>query len=75
MITYHLEPDLRAEEFVDLLLRSTLAERRPISEKDTMERMLRQASVIVTARLEGGSSASRGRFRISLTAPTFRTWL
>ncbi|MFO0924564.1 MAG: GNAT family N-acetyltransferase [Pirellulales bacterium] len=53
MITYQLEPDLRAEEFVDLLLRSTLAERRPISEKETMERMLRQASVIMTARLEG----------------------
>ena len=28
-MTYQLEPDLAPEEFIDILLRSTLAERRP----------------------------------------------
>jgi hypothetical protein len=31
-IRYDLEPDLGVDEFLDVLLRSTLAERRPIEE-------------------------------------------
>jgi predicted N-acetyltransferase YhbS len=52
-VTYQLEPDLSPEEFIDVLVRSTLAERRPISERDTIQAMLRNADVIVTARLDG----------------------
>jgi predicted N-acetyltransferase YhbS len=52
-IAYQLEPDLSAEEFIDVLVRSTLAERRPVAEHDTIETMLRNANVIVTARRAG----------------------
>jgi GNAT superfamily N-acetyltransferase len=49
-ITYQLEPDLTPEEFVDVLKRSTLAERRPVGKPDVMRRMLQHANVIATAR-------------------------
>jgi predicted N-acetyltransferase YhbS len=52
-IEYRLEPDLTSAEFVDVLRRSTLAERRPFDQPDTIARMLRNADVIVTARLDG----------------------
>lgn len=47
---YQLEPDLSAEDFVDLLVRSTLAERRPVDDRATIEAMLRNADLVVTAR-------------------------
>jgi GNAT superfamily N-acetyltransferase len=50
---YQLEPQLSAEEFIDVLVRSTLAERRPIHDRDRITAMLIQADIIVTARLEG----------------------
>jgi GNAT superfamily N-acetyltransferase len=46
-------PDLTVDAFVDVLRRSTLGERRPIDDRDTMRRMLEHADVIVTARLDG----------------------
>ncbi len=49
-IVYAVEPGLGTEEFVDVLVRSTLAERRPIDRPELIEAMLRQADVIVTAR-------------------------
>lgn len=49
-ITYQRQPDLSTDEFIDILVRSTLAERRPVSERETMEKMLRHADVILTAR-------------------------
>ncbi len=52
-ITYQLEPELSAEEFIDVLVRSTLGERRPIQDRETIEGMLRNADLIVTAREEG----------------------
>src|SRR4051812_16138027 len=51
--TYQLEPSLLTEEFIDVLVRSTLAERRPIDDLETMRKMLENADVIVTARLDG----------------------
>jgi predicted N-acetyltransferase YhbS len=51
--TYRLEPDLSAEEFIDVLVRSTLAERRPVRDLDTIRAMLTNADVILTARLDG----------------------
>lgn len=52
-ITYSLEPDLTAEEFRAVLIASTLGERRPVGDLARLDRMLRQADVIVTAR-DGG---------------------
>ena len=52
-VTYRLEPDLAPEEFVDVLVRSTLAERRPVDDLATIRAMLANADVIVTARLDG----------------------
>lgn len=52
-VTYGLEPDLEPEEFIDVLVRSTLAERRPVSDLDTIRAMLKNANVIATARLNG----------------------
>jgi ribosomal protein S18 acetylase RimI-like enzyme len=52
-ILYALEPDLKAQEFRDILLASTLAARRPADDPERLERMLRNADIIVTARDEG----------------------
>ncbi len=49
-IAYRLEPELGAPEFVDLLVRSTLAERRPVHDLARIEAMLRNADVVATAR-------------------------
>jgi predicted N-acetyltransferase YhbS len=50
---YAIEPNLTPGEFVDILNRSTLAERRPIDQPEVIRGMLANASVIVTAR-DGG---------------------
>jgi ribosomal protein S18 acetylase RimI-like enzyme len=52
-VTYALEPDLSVEEFLDVLTRSTLAERRPVDETETIRGMLAHADVLVTARVAG----------------------
>ena len=49
-IEYSLEPKLTVGEFVDVLRRSTLAERRPVDDVTTIAGMLANADVIVTAR-------------------------
>ena len=59
-ITYALEPDLPAEEFRTVLIASTLGERRPVDDLDRLDRMLRQADVIATAR-DGGRLAGVSR--------------
>ena len=48
-VTYHIEPQLAPEEFMDVLIRSTLGERRPIAEPGAIQGMLRHADLIVTA--------------------------
>ncbi|MFN4147280.1 MAG: GNAT family N-acetyltransferase [Runella sp.] len=53
MITYQLEPHLTVEEFRAVLIASTLGQRRPIDDTPRLEAMLRQANLIVTARIEG----------------------
>lgn len=47
---YKLEPNLATEEFIDILHRSTLAERRPVSDKELISKMLKNASLIITCR-------------------------
>lgn len=49
-IEYSLEPHLVVDEFVDVLRRSTLAERRPVNDSATMAGMLAHADIIVAAR-------------------------
>ena len=51
--TYQREPDLAPEEFIDVLVRSTLAERRPVHDAGTIKAMLKNADLIVTARIDG----------------------
>lgn len=52
-IRYAIEPDLSTEEFIDVLRRSTLSERRPVDERQTIQGMLRHADLILTARQDG----------------------
>jgi hypothetical protein len=52
MLTYKLEPNLSTTEFIDVLVRSTLAERRPVDRFDVMTGMLKHADLIVTARID-----------------------
>ncbi|HEX6978025.1 MAG TPA: GNAT family N-acetyltransferase [Alphaproteobacteria bacterium] len=49
-IVYAIEDRLDADEFVDVLHRSGLAERRPVDQPARIEKMLRHANLIVTAR-------------------------
>ena len=46
-------PTFTVEEFLDVLRRSTLAERQPVAEAETIRGMLEHADVIVTARIDG----------------------
>jgi GNAT superfamily N-acetyltransferase len=50
MIDYRVEPDLSVDEFIDVLVRSTLAERRPVDDRATIAEMLAHADVLITAR-------------------------
>jgi GNAT superfamily N-acetyltransferase len=52
VITYQLEPDLGVAEFIDVLVRSTLAERRPVDRPDVIGGMLKRADIILTARID-----------------------
>ncbi len=52
-VTYQNELDLSPQEFIDVLVRSTLAERRPVHEAATIARMLANADVLITARIDG----------------------
>lgn len=51
--TFQIEREITSDEFIDVLRRSTLAERRPIDEPATIASMLANASVLVTARSGG----------------------
>ncbi len=53
-IRYAIEPALSSAEFIDVLRRSTLAERRPVGEPARIEGMLRHADLILTARTAEG---------------------
>lgn len=49
-VVYAVEPELSADAFIDILQRSTLAERRPVDDRARIEKMLEHADLIVTAR-------------------------
>ncbi len=52
---YSVEPDLTSAEFIDVLRRSTLAERRPVEDAARIAKMLSGADLVVTARDEDGT--------------------
>ena len=52
-IAYAAEPTLSAAEFIAVLRRSGLAERRPVDDAERVAGMLAHAGVIVTARAGG----------------------
>src|SRR5258707_7579103 len=49
-IRYSNEPDLVIDAFIDVLRRSTLAERRPVADRARIGRMLAHADIILCAR-------------------------
>jgi predicted N-acetyltransferase YhbS len=71
-IAYDLEPDLALEEFIDVLRRSTLAERRPVDDARRIDAMLRNADLTVTARSETGLLVGISR---ALTDYSYCTYL
>ncbi len=71
-ITYAVEPALSADEFVSVLRRSTLAERRPVDDPARIALMMKHADLIVTARDESGLLVGVSR---ALTDFTFCCYL
>lgn len=71
MIEYKIENDLGAEEFREVLVKSTLGERRPIDEPERLQKMLEHGNLIVTAR-DNGKLVGVSR---SMTDFTFCTYL
>jgi predicted N-acetyltransferase YhbS len=53
-VSYSVENDLAAAEFIDVLNRSGLAERRPVGEPDAIAKMLKHGNLIVCARDTNG---------------------
>ncbi|MCB0463903.1 MAG: GNAT family N-acetyltransferase [Flavobacteriaceae bacterium] len=53
MITYQTETNLSALEFKELLINSTLGERRPVDDFARVEAMVKNANLIITARDNG----------------------
>lgn len=53
-LTYACEGDLGVEEFIDVLVRSRLAARRPVDDLARIAAMLAGASLIITARDAAG---------------------
>lgn len=48
-IHYKNDVTISADQFIDLLKRSTLAERRPVHDQSKIEGMLRHANILITA--------------------------
>lgn len=71
MIQYTVETGISWEEFRDVLVHSTLGERRPVDEPERLKKMLEHANLIVTARL-GGTLIGIAR---SLTDYAFCTYV
>lgn len=53
MIKYDIENQLSPFEFKEVLVRSTLGERRPVDDLNRLTLMLKHANLIVTAREQG----------------------
>ncbi|MDZ4715617.1 MAG: GNAT family N-acetyltransferase [Cytophagales bacterium] len=53
MINYQIEKDLTVDEFKEVLIRSTLGERRPVNDTGRLAKMLEHGNLVVTARDQG----------------------
>ncbi|HLU94122.1 MAG TPA: GNAT family N-acetyltransferase [Membranihabitans sp.] len=71
MIEYKIESDISIDEFREVLINSTLGERRPIDDRSRLAQMLQNANLIVTAR-DNGKIVGVSR---SLTDFVFCTYL
>jgi ribosomal protein S18 acetylase RimI-like enzyme len=49
MIEYSVSKSITTDQFIDLLKRSTLAERRPVNDRARIDGMLKYGNVLVTA--------------------------
>jgi len=74
MIDYRIQRDLMPDEFIDVLVRSTLAERRPVDDRRAIELMLAQADLVLTARDTAAGGMLVGIAR-ALTDFAFCTYL
>jgi ribosomal protein S18 acetylase RimI-like enzyme len=52
-IVYAREQDLSVDDYVEVLSHCALGRKRPLSDRDRVEVMLRNSNIIVTARLDG----------------------
>lgn len=52
-VIYQREDTLAAAEFIDVLKRSTLAERRPVADMERITDMLKYGNLLITARING----------------------
>jgi GNAT superfamily N-acetyltransferase len=52
-VVYALEPHVDAAEYIAVLNRTTLGPRRPVAEPDRIARMIAEADVLLTARVDG----------------------
>ena len=50
---YAVEPQLRVTEFVDVLSRCSLGDRRPLNDQTRLQKMLDHADIVLTARTAG----------------------
>jgi GNAT superfamily N-acetyltransferase len=48
-IIYRSDIKISIDQFIDVLKRSTLAERRPVDDRDRIEKMLQHGNIIITA--------------------------
>ncbi len=48
-ITYKINEAISTDDFIDILTRSTLGERRPINDKERIDDMLKNADILVVA--------------------------
>lgn len=71
-IRYQLEPQLSCGEFVDVLQRSTLAERRPLDEPGAIAGMVANADVLLVARTASGLAVGLSR---AITDYSYCTYL
>lgn len=50
MVIYNIENNIMVDEFKKILITSTLGKRRPIQDKEKLQKMLDFANIIITAR-------------------------
>ena len=52
-IIYQVENNIQVDEFRDVLLRSSLGQRRPLDSDEKLSAMLRHSNLVVSARVDG----------------------